>query len=350
MYARLLRRVLFRLDAEKAHNLALWAVARGLVRGRLLRDERLACEVFGARFPNPLGLAAGFDKNGVALGHWHRLGFGFVEVGTVTRHGQPGNPKPRMFRLPEDRALINRLGFNNRGADALAGRLAGARCAIPYGVNLGKSKVTALEDAAEDYAYSYGALRGYGAYFVVNVSSPNTPGLRSLQSAAELGGILGALRGDDGFERPVLVKVSPDLAREDLDAVVRVVHDMGAAGIVATNTTLARDGLVRDPGLEGGLSGAPLRARADEVLGYLASACDARMVLVGVGGVFTGADLYRKLALGADLCQVYTGFVYGGPGMAAGCLADLLVLLDREGVTLSELRLRGRCQSDSTKS
>lgn len=305
----LLRSLLFTLDPETAHNLALAAVAKGAVRAPQIS---LPVSAFGVTFPNPVGLAAGFDKNGIALNQWRQLGFGFVEVGTVTRHAQPGNPKPRMFRLPESKAIINRLGFNNEGADALAQRLERADPGIPVGINLGKSKITPLEEAAEDYAYSFQRLRAYGQYFVVNVSSPNTPGLRSLQDKGPLTKILWRLREIDAHA-PLLVKIAPDLDESGLEDVLEVARDFQLAGLIATNTTLRRDVLPRDPQIEGGLSGAPLRDRADEVLGYLRKHGPEDLTLIGVGGIMNGQDARRKRALGAQLVQVYSGWVYGGP-------------------------------------
>lgn len=327
VYERVLRPLLFRIDPETAHNAAIAMIARGLVRGRLLRDPRLATTAVGLEFPNPLGLAAGFDKNAVAVDRWKGLGFGFAEIGTVTLHPQPGNPKPRLFRLPADRALVNRLGFNNEGAETIAARLARARPGIPLGVNIGKSKSTPLAEATGDYAASYERLLPYGDYFVVNVSSPNTPGLRGLQERGPLEEILAGL----GRERPLLVKVAPDLTPKELDDVLDVASSQGLAGIVATNSTISRQGLTRDPGEEGGLSGAPLAPLADATLGYLAKHRPQGMTLIGVGGIFTGADLYRKLRLGANLAQVYTGWVYGGPSMAARTLLEYLAIVDREG-------------------
>jgi dihydroorotate dehydrogenase len=321
--------MLFLLSPERAHNLGMSLIAAGLVRSKLLKDPRLPVEAMGLRFPNPLGLAAGFDKDAEAVARWEQLGFGFAEVGTVTRWPQPGNRPPRLFRLPADRALINRMGFNNRGAASMARRLSRLRGAIPVGVNLGKSRITPLEQAGEDYAWSFERLRAYGDYFVVNVSSPNTPGLRSLQEKGALAGIVAWLREIDP-SRPLLIKVAPDLTTAELDDIVEVAAATGAAGLIATNTTLRRERLRRDPGEEGGLSGAPMAALADEVLGYLASARPAGMTLIGVGGIFTGADMARKVRLGATLVQAYTGFVYRGPGFAPRVLAEYLAEIERD--------------------
>jgi dihydroorotate dehydrogenase len=306
LYEALARPLLFVLDPETAHHLGLAAVSRGLVSSPT--PAGLERRVFGVDFPNPVGLAAGFDKNGVALAQWRQLGFGFVEIGTVTRHPQPGNPRPRLFRLPAERALINRLGFNNEGADAVARRIEGVRAGIPVGINIGKSKVTPVDDAAADYAYSFRLLAPFGDYVVVNVSSPNTPGLRGLQDRDAL-----------------FVKVAPDLALGQLDDVVEVVQTLGLTGIVATNTTVGRSMLACDPGIEGGLSGAPLRELSNTALEHLAAVKDDRTVLIGVGGVMGPEDVRRKFDIGASLVQVYTGFVYGGPGFAASLVRGLAV-------------------------
>ncbi len=322
-YERLLRPILFRMDPERVHNVALWAIARGLIRGKLLVDPRLERTVAGIRFPNPLGLAAGFDKNGVALDRWKDMGFGFAEAGTATWLAQPGNPKPRLFRLPEDRAVINRFGFNNSGAAELANRLRAAQPGIPIGINIGKSKAAPLEQAIQDYEQSFSALKHLGDYFVVNVSSPNTPGLRTLQEKGPLTELLSTLRKLDG-NTPLFVKVSPDLSNEDLLDVVEVAKTCRFTGIVATNTTLSRDGLSTSIVQDGGLSGKPLFARSNECLRILSEASQGELILIGVGGVFSGDDLRGKLELGASLVQIYTGWVYGGPKSAARILLEFL--------------------------
>lgn len=312
LYESLVKPLLFGLPPETAHNLALWAASKGL--GRVsLASRDLSKTLFAVRFPNPIGLAAGFDKDAVALDHWKNFGFGFVEVGTVTRHAQPGNPKPRLFRLREERAIINRMGFNNSGADAMARRLERANPGIPVGVNIGKSKVTPLENAHEDYAYSYRLLKGFADYVVVNVSSPNTPGLRDLQDKESLTKILSALKEIDAC-KPLFVKIAPDLSLGSIEDVVGVATTLGLTGIVATNTTIARDMLPHDPNIQGGLSGAPLTAMADETLRFLNGICGDELVLIGCGGVMSPTDARRKFSLGAELVQVYTGWVYGGPG------------------------------------
>jgi dihydroorotate dehydrogenase len=341
LYRSVVRPLAFWLDPESVHERAMGLLKRGLVRARPFTDPRLEQELFGVRFPNPLGLAAGFDKNAVALDHWHRLGFGFVECGTITFHAQPGNPKPRMFRVPEEKGLVNRLGFNNDGAAAVASRLATAKAHIPVGVNLGKSKITELADAAKDYQESFRLLHTFGAYFVVNVSSPNTPGLRSLQERSALTEILNALREVDDT-RPLFVKVAPDLELTALDEVLEVAVDTKLTGLIATNTTIGREMLARDPGEAGGLSGAPLKAKSNAVLRHLALQAPREMVLMGVGGILTGADLYEKIRLGAHLCQLYTGWIYGGPGMIPDVLEELTSLMNRDGVkSLAELRGSG---------
>jgi dihydroorotate dehydrogenase len=337
-YGSILKPIAFRFDPEFVHERALALLARGLISAKRYDDGILRQELFGLTFPNPLGLAAGFDKNGVAVDHWHRLGFGFVEVGTVTKLAQEGNAKPRMFRLPDERALINRLGFNNDGSEALAARLKGAHPQIPIGINLGKSKLTSLEDASEDYAFSYRALCEDGAYFVVNVSSPNTPGLRSLQEKGRLIEILTAMKEIDS-SRPILVKVSPDLELAALDDLVDVAIQQRISGLIATNTTISREDLKADPAQDGGLSGAPLRRRSSEMLRHLYRQCPREMALIGVGGIMDGDDLYDRIAMGATLCQTYTGLVYGGPSFVPIALRRLAKRMTAEGMTsLAQLR------------
>ena len=316
------RRLLFQAPPERIHTLVFGALrgattteaARRAGRRALgPRDPILASTVFGVRFPGPMGLAAGFDKDGLGLNTWGALGFGYAEIGTVTAQPQPGNPEPRLFRLPEDRGLLNRMGFNNAGAGQLALRLARHRPDIPIGVNIGKSKITPPERAAEDYAASARLLGPLAAYLVVNVSSPNTPGLRDLQAVESLRPILAAVLAETST--PVLVKIAPDLSDEDVDAVADLAMELGVAGIVATNTTVSRTGL-RTPNVEdlgaGGVSGPPVAHRALQVLRRLYARVGDRLVLIGVGGIETADDAWERITAGASLLQGYTGFVYGG--------------------------------------
>jgi dihydroorotate dehydrogenase len=316
------RRLLFQAPPERIHTLvfaalrgatATAAARRGLRSVLAPSDPILASKVFGVRFPAPLGLAAGFDKDGLGLQTWGALGFGYAEVGTVTAQPQPGNPEPRLFRLPADRGLLNRMGFNNAGAGHLALRLARHRPDVPIGVNIGKSKITPPELAADDYAESARLLGPLASYLVVNVSSPNTPGLRDLQAVASLRPILAAVLAETSA--PVLVKIAPDLSDSDVDAVADLALELGLAGIVATNTTVSRAGL-RTPDVEdlgpGGVSGPPVAQRALEVLRRLYARVGDRLALIGVGGIETADDAWQRITAGASLLQGYTGFVYGG--------------------------------------
>jgi dihydroorotate dehydrogenase len=323
VFERAVRPVLFRLgggDAEKAHEFTLGRLARLGVRPRAVLRARYAVanpvEVFGVRFPNPVGLAAGMDKNGVALPAWPSLGFGFVEVGTVTAHAQPGNDRPRLFRLRDSEAIINRMGFNNAGAAALAARLeALGPLGYPLGISLGKSKVTPLEEAVEDYLTSYNLLRGHADYIAVNVSSPNTPGLRTLQDRTALGALLGALGG----RTPVLVKIAPDLTEPAIAELLEVCLAHGAAGVIATNTTLGRDGLAAADqpraAEAGGLSGRPLTERARKVVHFVHQETGGALPIIGVGGIVDPDDAIRLFDAGASLVQLYTGFIYRGPAL-----------------------------------
>ena len=343
-YDAALRPLLFRMDPESAHDFAFKALEAGFVSAKPYKNPILEQHLFSLPFPNPLGLGAGFDKNARAVSHWHKLGFGFVEVGTVTWHPQPGNDKPRMFRLPEDKAIINRMGFNNDGAQVVADRLRSSQRKITLGMNLGKSKITGLKDAPEDYRQSFVALKEFGDYFVVNVSSPNTPGLRSLQERGPLSEIFSAIKGVDA-SKPLFVKVAPDLEFDALDEVMEVAKEHKLTGIIATNTTISRDGIPvghKNRDESGGLSGAPLKKRANEVLSHLHKSCGKDMILIGVGGIFNGDDLYEKIARGAHLCQVYTGWIYGGPSMVPRSLNQLAERMEREGIhSLGELRGSG---------
>ncbi|MBD3882673.1 quinone-dependent dihydroorotate dehydrogenase [Phormidium tenue FACHB-886] len=307
-----------------------------------VQNSALRQTLWGLTFENPVGLAAGFDKDGVAAGVWDRFGFGFAEMGTVTFHGQPGNPKPRLFRLPIDQAALNRMGFNNQGAAALATRLeklGSHERRIPLGVNLGKSKVTPLELAAEDYLGSFRLLKAWGDYFVVNVSSPNTPGLRSLQATDQLDLILARLQQENQGEKPMLVKIAPDLEWEAIADVIALAQTHQLAGIIATNTTIRRDRLKTawvngNPIVEegGGISGAPLRQRSTEVIQFIYEKTNGTLPIVGVGGVFTAEDAWEKITAGASLLQVYTGWIYEGPWMVRRVLEGVSQKLEAAGL------------------
>ena len=337
---RALRRALFLVAPERIHTWVFallrtgtaWSLMhRALARWLAPRDPVLASTVFGVRFPGPLGLAAGFDKDGKGLGTWGALGFGYAEVGTVTAQAQPGNPSPRMFRLPDDRALLNRMGFNNHGAGELALRLARHVPDVPIGVNIGKTKATPADQAVEDYAESARLLGPLAAFLVVNVSSPNTPGLRDLQAVSSLRPILAAVRAET--TTPVLVKIAPDLSDTDVDEIADLAVELGLAGIVATNTTVSRDGLATPGAGElgpGGISGPPVAARSAEVLRRLYPRVGDRLVLISVGGIETADDAWDRITSGASLLQGYTGFVYGG-GMWAKHIHDGIARRLHEG-------------------
>ncbi len=323
IFEKIVRPVLFKVgggDAERAHEWTLKRLSKlgPRVQNALHRQFAVAAPktVFGVRFPNAVGLAAGMDKIGVALPVWPSLGFGFVEVGTVTAHAQPGNDKPRLFRLPASEAVINRMGFNNPGAAALAERLkAVGPIGVPLGVSLGKSKVTPIDEAVEDYLTSYTLVRPYADYIAVNVSSPNTPGLRSLQDRAHLDALLSTLVG----KVPVLVKIAPDLTEPAIAEVLQACTDHGAAGVIATNTTLSRDGLApadqARASQAGGLSGRPLTERSFKVVDFVHRETGGALPIIGVGGIFDPDDAARLVDVGASLVQLYTGFLYRGPGL-----------------------------------
>ena len=332
LYRTIFRPLLFTLPAERAHHftfrlLRIGTSIPGLV--SLMRnyytvaDPALERVVFGLRFPNPVGLAAGFDKDAKGIDGLGALGFGFVEIGTLTPKGQPGNEQPRLFRLPADKGLINRMGFNNGGVDAAVARLKRRKSKVLVGGNIGKNKVTPNEEAARDYEVCFEALFPHVDYFVVNVSSPNTPNLRALQDKEPLTALLNRVQARNQARKnpkPVLLKIAPDLTEGQLDDIVEIVKDTKLAGVIATNTTISREGLATDTGtLEsigaGGLSGAPVRDRSTEVIRYLHQKSQGSFPIIGVGGIQKPEDAWEKLEAGAALVQVYTGFVYEGPGM-----------------------------------
>lgn len=317
---------------EKAHHTVtrslrsltkVWGVKPLLKSIYTIEDPRLEREVFGLKFKNPVGLAAGFDKNAEYIEEMSNFGFGFIEIGTVTPRPQPGNDKPRMFRLIPDEALINRMGFNNQGADVAAGRLKHLknRNGLIIGGNIGKNKVTPNEEAVNDYIYCFNALYDYVDYFVVNVSSPNTPGLRDLQEKEPLMHILNTLQGLNSQKeapKPILLKIAPDLTDSQLDDIVEIVTQTKIAGLIATNTTISREGLQSDSNLvkeTGGVSGKPLTKRSTEVIRYVHEKSNGAFPIIGVGGIHSAADALEKLKAGASLVQIYTGFIYEGPGL-----------------------------------
>ncbi len=325
IYQRLVRPILFSLSPETAHHLAIGHLRFASSRPAILRQlERFQPPpkpktVFGLTFPNPVGLAAGFDKNGVAIPAWAALGFGFVEIGTVTAKAQPGNAKPRIFRYPEQQALINRLGFNNDGADAVAARLqrlreSGAWPTIPIGINIGKSKITPIEQGVDDYLYSFRLLAPHADYVVLNVSSPNTPGLRSLQEHDALEQLLRAVRTEnENTRKPVLLKIAPDLSLSELEQIITACEQNGIAGIIATNTTLDHSVIPAARDQTGGLSGRPLREKSTEFVRAITSR--SSLPVIASGGISDAARAREKFEAGAQLIQVYTGYVYRGPGL-----------------------------------
>lgn len=298
----------------------------------VVRDKRLERNVFGLTFPNPVGLAAGFDKDAKLFDELSAYGFGFIEIGTLTPKGQPGNEKPRMFRLPEDEALINRMGFNNEGVEAAVKRLKNKKTNILIGGNIGKNKMTPNENAVSDYEKCFDVLFDYVDYFVVNVSSPNTPNLRALQEKKPLSELLTHLQNRNKTKKnpkPILLKIAPDLTNEQLDDIVEIVEMTGIAGLIATNTTIDRSGLkTSDEKLKamgaGGLSGKPLTNRATEVIRYIAEKSEKKFPIIAVGGIHTAADAIEKLNAGATLVQIYTGFIYEGPSIVKKINKEIL--------------------------
>ena len=327
------------MPPEKAHHLVM-----GLLKSQLaipgmksvyrsmftVKDKRLEREVFGIKFPNPVGLAAGFDKNADHYKEIAQLGFGFVEIGTVTPVAQPGNPAPRMFRLPADEGLINRMGFNNEGVERAVENLKSRPKNLIIGGNIGKNKVTPNDEAINDYIKAFDALFDYVDYFVVNVSSPNTPGLRELQDKGPLTAILNELQTRNQKKsnpKPILLKIAPDLTDSQLDDIVDIIKDTKTDGVIATNTTISRDGLKTDKSITeelGGLSGKPVKARSTEVIKYLHTQSNGAFPIIGVGGIQTSQDAIDKLEAGASLVQVYTGFIYEGPAMVKNICKGIL--------------------------
>jgi dihydroorotate dehydrogenase len=320
------------MDPERVHHLALATLETTSRFPWLLNliprisDQRLVREVFGIRFPNPIGLAAGFDKNGVALPAWEAFGFGFAEIGTITAQSQPGNPLPRIFRIPEMEALINRLGFNNEGVEKIGVRLERLRQSsrwlkIPVGINIGKTKVVPLEEATDDYLESFRRLQGIGDYFVLNVSSPNTPGLRKLQEKGAIGELFEAIQ-QQNLGKPLLVKIAPDLTREQVDDILELAKEHRLAGIIATNTTTDQQTIPEEKRQAGGLSGKPLRTRSLEILRHIRR--QSSLPVISVGGIMSADDARERFDAGAELIQLYTGFVYHGPGLVREVAGSLV--------------------------
>lgn len=349
-----LRPILLNIDPERSHKLAI-ACCQGISDSPQLRSlvhklcafehPRLQQKLWGIEFDNPIGLAAGFDKDAIAIGAWSSLGFGFAEVGTITAYPQPGNPTPRLFRLPADLAILNRMGFNNRGAEATAIALKAYRekhqLNYPLGINLGKSKITPLEQAWQDYASSFKLLKQLGDYFVVNVSSPNTPGLRDLQNTEQLISILAAVQAENTLNKPILVKIAPDLHNDDILQIVSTCLAHNVAGIIATNTTISRDRLTTKilpitgksvTEEAGGLSGKPLKARSTEAIAIIWQATNGKLPIIGVGGIFSAEDAWEKIVAGASLVQIYTSLIYQGPFIVSQILKGLLQKLDECGL------------------
>ncbi|GAB2700350.1 quinone-dependent dihydroorotate dehydrogenase [Paenibacillus thermoaerophilus] len=351
LYQKCLKPIFFRMDAENAHHFVIhtmkWAGAvpggTGLLRAMwgVPRVPELEMNVAGLTFPGPVGLAAGLDKNGVAVDAFSSVGFGFVEVGTVTPQPQPGNDKPRLFRLPPDEALINRMGFNNVGADEMERNLSKlTRHRVPVGVNIGKNKWTPNERAEDDYRACIRKLHKHADFFVVNISSPNTPDLRNLQHGEELRGLLAAVtdelakQANGGTRKPVFVKIAPDLSDAELEYMADTIAASGVSGIIATNTTLSREGLTHGNRAEaGGLSGRPLTERSTQVVRRLYRTTGGRLPIIGCGGIFTAEDAYAKIRAGASLVEIYTSLIYKGPGIAGHIQRGLLAAMRRDGFT-----------------
>lgn len=350
VWEKIIRPAAFRLDAEHAHEAALKSLRFALSTKKAKQFARKVfnpgdwppIERFGLKFPGPIGLAAGFDKNALAVEPLESLGFGFIEVGTVTLRPQVGNPKPRLFRLEEDLALLNRMGFNNDGSDAVASRLSKLRCKCPIGVNIGRNKDVANEDAVEDYVKVFEIVAPLADYVAINVSSPNTPGLRNLQEAGLLDRLLAALSLSNrelSAPKPIMVKLSPDLDEYRIHEIADVCLSNEVSGIIATNTTLSRSGLKTQGNLfyeEGGISGRPLGKRANQVISILYRHLGKRIAIIGVGGIMSAQDAFEKIASGASLLQVYTGFIYGGPSFPSSLSLGLLEIIEKMGFSSLE--------------
>lgn len=349
LYKGLLRSALFGADSEQAHGLAMKALkyserlplgSTALGLSYRFKDPRLQQQFWGLTFPNPVGLAAGFDKNAENVCAWQDLGFGFCEIGTVTARAQSGNPRPRLFRLPEDLALINRLGFNNIGAEAMAEHLKNvlkkrSRLKIPLGINIGKSKATSLAETTDDYLFSFEKLFSFADYFTINVSSPNTPGLRALQNKSELEGLLSKILAKNKVlstkaecaPRPILVKLAPDMHDDMLVDLLKLLMELQMSGVILTNTTTSREQLKNPLAVQqGGLSGAPLRQRSTEMIRVAKAKVKDQLTIVGCGGIFSAEDAWEKLQAGASLIQIYTGFIYEGPSLPSRINKGLLKL------------------------
>jgi dihydroorotate dehydrogenase len=341
------RQMLKTLNNLEVNRHSVWGslAIKQLEKSFCVQNSRLQQTLWGLDFNNPLGLAAGFDKDGTAAGMWSSFGFGFAELGAVTLHSQPGNPRPRMFRLPEDKAALNRMGANNLGAAVMADTLGQTwnrqPRQIPIGINLCKSKTAALNDAAADYVGSFKYLQAVADYFVINVSSPNTPGLRSLQSGEQLEPILSGLQNANSQQKPILVKIAPDLEWNDIKDILKLATDYNLAGVIATNTTIRRDNLntkiLKETGKSiqdeaGGISGLPVKERSTEIIRFIYQETAGKLPIIGVGGIFNADDAWAKIIAGASILQVYTGWVYEGPWMVNQVLSGLLSKLEEKGL------------------
>ena len=348
LYYSIIRPILFSLPPESAHEFALKTLNISAIRACFKQEKQFpefgALRRFGLEFPNPVGLAAGFDKNGTAARALADLGFGLIEVGTVTNEPQPGNAKPRLFRLPQDRALINRLGFNNHGAKELARHLRDHRPDCVLGVNIGKSRRVAIEESIPDYLASFETVYDVADYIAVNVSSPNTPNLRELQRSDLLSELLQSLQkrnhelaqASSALPKPLLLKIAPDLGQSQIESIIEVALRANISGVIATNTTIRRDNLQTPPAEvqacgEGGLSGSPLRNQSNQVISLVYRLTRGELPIIGVGGIFTADDAWEKISAGASLIQLYTGFIYEGPGVAKRINEGLIEILRREG-------------------